>query len=214
LINASLLTDGSSDRVLIPMLEWLVGIVTSRPLSIQWVDLRSKRSQLTELGDRVNAALRLYPCDVLFVHRDAERQPAEWRHQEIATAVPPNQKGVAVVPVRMQEAWLLHDENALRKAAGRPSGTEPLDLPSLSRLETLADPKRTLHAALLTAAAVTGRRRRAFDAGGAARRLAELIEDWTPLRQLPAFRQLEADTRKALRGLTVLRPAGDLHRHG
>jgi len=214
MINASLLTDGSSDRVLIPMLEWLVGIVTSMPLSIQWVDLRSMRSRLTELGERVNAALRLYPCDVLFVHRDAESQPAEWRHREIATAVPPDQRGVAVVPVRMQEAWLLHDESALRKAAGRPSGTEPLNLPSLSRIETLADPKRTLHAALLTAAAVTGRRRRTFDAGGSARRLAELIQDWTPLRQLPAFRQLEADTRKALRGLKVSRPSGDRHRSG
>jgi hypothetical protein len=151
----------------------------------------------------VNEALRLYPCDVLFVHRDAEGQPAELRYQEIAMAVPPHQQRVAVVPVRMQEAWLLHDERALRKAAGRPSGKEPLDLPSLSRIETLVDPKGTLHAALLTAAAVTGRRRRAFDAGGTVSRLAGLIEDWTPLRRLSAFKQLEVDTKKALRGLDL-----------
>jgi hypothetical protein len=30
-----------------------------------------------------------------------------------------------------------------------------------------------------------------------------LIEDWTPLRRLPAFRRLEADTKKALNQLTV-----------
>lgn len=204
MINGSLLTDGSSDRVLIPVLEWLVGFLTPTPLSIRWADLRSTRSRQTVLRDRVNEALRLYPCDVLFVHRDAEGQPAEQRYQEIVTAVPIHQQCIAVVPVRMQEAWLLHDEHALRKAAGRPSGTEPLHLPSLSRVETVANPKRTLHTALLTAAEVTGRRRRAFDAGGTARRLAELIEDWTPLRQLPAFRQLEADTRNALRKLKVV----------
>lgn len=156
------------------------------------------------MNDRVNEALRLYPCDLLFVHRDAEGQSVELRYQEIGTAVPPSQRSVAVVPVRMQEAWLLHDEHALRKAAGRPSGREPLDLPSLSRIEAVNDPKRTLHAALLTAAAVTGRRRRTFDAGRMAHRLAALIEDWTPLRRLPAFRRLEAETREALRGLNVV----------
>jgi hypothetical protein len=90
--------------------------------------------------------------------------------------------------------------------SGKQRGVLPEQSRWISRIETLADPKRTLHGALLTAAAVTGRRRRAFDAGGTARRLAELIEDWTPLRQLPAFRQLEADTRKALRGLNVPKP--------
>jgi hypothetical protein len=203
LINASLLTDGSSDRVLIPILEWLVGCLTPTALSIRWVDLRGIRPRPTVLRERVHEALRLYPCDVLFVHRDAEGQPAEWRYQEIATALPAHKQGVAVVPVRMQEAWLLHEERALRKAAGRPSGTEPLHLPSLSRVEGIADPKGMLHTALLAAAGVTGRRRRAFDAGGTARRLAELIEDWSPLRQLSAFRQLEADTRNALRRLDV-----------
>ena len=31
--------------------------------------------------------------------------------------------------------------------------------------------------------------------------LAEQIDDWSPLRQLPAFRRLEDDTRAALAGL-------------
>ncbi|HMG13597.1 MAG TPA: hypothetical protein VK571_10485 [Gemmatimonadaceae bacterium] len=103
----------------------------------------------------------------------------------------------------MQEAWLLHDERALRKAAGRPSGTQPLHLPALSRIERLPDPKGTLHTALRAAADVTGRRLRGFNSGRTARRLAELIEDWTPLQQLPAFAQLVTDTKKALRGLDV-----------
>jgi hypothetical protein len=206
LINASLLTDGPSDRVLIPLLEWLVSSMTPTPFSIQWVDLRGRRarSRPSGLRDRVNEALRLFPCDVLFVHRDAEAQPAEWRHEEIAAATPAHQQHVAVVPVRMQEAWLLHDERALRKAVGRTSGRERLGLPTLSRIEGLPDPKSTLNAALLTAAAVTGRRRRAFDTGATARRLAGLIEDWSPLRRLPAFVRLESDTRNALSELKLV----------
>ena len=209
MIRISLLTDGPSDRALIPMLQWLVGSMTSTPIAMQWVDLRGRRRSSTGAGlsDRVNDALHYYPCDVLFVHRDAEGQPAEWRYQEIATAVPPHQQRVAVVPVRMQEAWLLHDERALRKAAGRPSGGEPLNLPSLARIEALPNPKEALHNALLTAAAVTGRRRRAFDAATTASRLAELIEDWKPLRQLSAFSRLEMDTKEVFRGLEVRNPS-------
>lgn len=203
MIRATLLTDGSSDRVLIPMLEWLVGELTTSLLSIQWANLGALRHPPKGLVDRVAEALRLYPCDILFVHRDAEGQPSEWRHREIATAVPGAQKSVAIVPVRMQEAWLLHDEAALRKAAGRPSGTEPLNLPPLARVESIVDPKGMLQIALLAAAALSGRRRQAFNAGIAAHRLATLIEDWAPLRQLTAFRQLEDDTRDALVGMKV-----------
>ena len=203
MIRATLLADGSSDRVLIPMLEWLITEMTTSSLTIEWADLGVLRRQPTKLVGRVAEALRLYPCDLLFVHRDAEGQPPEWRYQEIATAVPALQTRVAVVPVRMQEAWLLHDEAALRRAAGRPSGTEPLNLPALARVESVVDPKGTLKTALLTAAALTGRRRQAFNPGIAAQRLATLIEDWAPLRQLSAFRQLEDDMRDALVGMKV-----------
>jgi len=203
LIRATLLADGSSDRVLIPMLEWLITEMTTSSLTFEWADLGVVRRKPTKLVDRVAEALRLYPCDLLFVHRDAEAQPPEWRHREIAAAVPELQTRVAVVPVRMQEAWLLHDEAALRKAAGRPSGTEPLSLPALAKVEAVVDPKATLNTALLTAAALTGRRRQSFNAGIAAQRLAMLIEDWAPLRQLSAFRQLEDDTRDALVGMKV-----------
>ena len=51
---------------------------------------------------------------------------------------------VCVVPVRMQEAWLLIDEAALRRAAGDPNGTQPLAMPDVQRLEELADPKQLI----------------------------------------------------------------------
>jgi predicted ATPase len=68
----------------------------------------------------------------LFVHRDAERELLEKRVAEIHSVVseaaqtklvPPV---VCVIPVRMQEAWFLFDESALRRAAGNPNGKQPL----------------------------------------------------------------------------------------
>jgi len=111
---------------------------------------------------------------------------------------------VCVVPVRMQEAWLLHDTAAIRQAADRPSGTDFLDLPPANRWERLPDPKSTLHNAHRIANGATGRRARRFNPAPAAHRLAELITDWSPLRTLPAFARLEADTRTALTTLGVV----------
>ena len=110
---------------------------------------------------------------------------------------------VCVVPVRMQEAWLLHDEAALREAAGRPTGTEELGLPPAHRWDRLADPKKVLYEALRVANGAKGRRAKSFRPGRAAHRLADIITDWTPLRTLAAFAQLEADTRTALEQLGV-----------
>lgn len=125
------------------------------------------------------------------------------RIAEIATAIA--QLGgslthVCVVPVRMSEAWLLHDEAAIRRTAGKPNGKQQLDLPGLSRIETLADPKSVLRDALLVASGATGRRRKQKlrDFGIMRHRVAELIEDYSPLRALSAFGRLEYDLRSIL----------------
>jgi len=55
---------------------------------------------------------------------------------------------VPAVPVRMTEAWLLFDEAAIRRAAGCPNGSMPLELPSLKTSEDIPDPKTILHEAL------------------------------------------------------------------
>ena len=54
----------------------------------------------------------MYPCDLLFVHRDAERESIEQREKEIReslekSAMERTPPVVRVIPVRMQEAWLL-----------------------------------------------------------------------------------------------------------
>lgn len=203
IVRATLVTDGSSDIVLLPILRWLVAGLTFTPVEVNWSDLRMLREPPRDLADRLRVAMELQPCDLLFVHRDAEGQEPGRRHVEIREANGTGRRHVSVVPVRMQEAWLLHDEAALREAAGRPSGTNPLNLPPAAKWEGLSDPKAILHSALTAASGASGRHLKRFRPAKAAHRLAELIQDWSPLRTLPAFLRLEHDTKHALRELGV-----------
>ncbi len=136
--------------------------------------------------------------DIVFVHRDAESEPPDRRRREIdvaARSVGLSGEIVAVVPVRMTEAWLLLDEQAIREVAGRPSGRQPLDLPTPREAERMADPKQRLWEALLAAGSPKGRRRRSFElAFGRHRRvLIERLDINGPVTQLEAWQQLQAD---------------------
>ena len=204
-LPATLVTDGPSDRVIEPILRWLMRQLTTTEFEIRWADLRGLSRKPSNLAEKLAVAIQEYPCRLLFVHRDAEGQNPQVRYAEIDKAVDSAAgiSHVGVVPVRMQEAWLLHDETALREAAGRPSGTKDLGLPPPHRWEKLPDPKRVLHEALRTANGAKGRRAKSFKPGRAAHRVADLITDWTPLRALAAFAQLEADTKAALAQLGV-----------
>jgi hypothetical protein len=91
----------------------------------------------------------------------------------------------------MTEAWLLFDTNAIREAAGNPSGTVHIDLPAIGTLEDLPNPKSRLHALMLEATGLVSRRRRRFDVNSAVQLIPEYIEDFSPLRALPAFSSLE-----------------------
>jgi len=199
-LRYTLVTNGSSDTALLPILTWLLRSQgTSCAIQAQWADLRQlRRPRKWGLADRIRWSLDLYPCELLFVHRDAEGEPREKRVDEINEAieevvtshlVPPV---VCVVPVRMQEAWLLFDE-AIRHAAGNRSGRHPLDLPPIRQLERLPDPKTMLYECLKQASGLSGRRLKRFPVHKRARRVAELIDDFSPLRALSAFKALEND---------------------
>jgi len=200
-LTFTLVTDGSSDVVLLPILTWLLR-ANGVTLALQpvWADTRQANlPRPVSLADRLRVALDLYPCDLLFVHRDAERAPRGQRVDEIQRALAsmpaamPQPQAICVVPVRMQEAWLLFDEAAIKYAAGNGAFRESLDLPPLRDLEGLPDPKAVLHDRLRRASNFHGRRLHTFPVGQRARRVAELIEDFSPLRALPAFDALEKD---------------------
>ncbi len=159
----TLVADGSSDKALLPVFVWLLREHFGRiPIQSEFADLRRLPNPPRELFERIAKSVELYPCDLLFVHRDAERESIESRVTEIREALercaidtPPV---VCVVPVRMQEAWLLIDEFALRKAAGNPRGRQRLDIPEPKKLEDLPDPKQILHDLLREASGLRGRR--------------------------------------------------------
>ena len=194
-LRFSLLTDGPSDVVLLPILRWLLEqYLPEYGLQGTWADTRPFR--LHNLADRITRAVEYYPCDLLFIHRDAEKEPLENRYVEISEAlqrVTPSAPVpvVCVVPVRMQEAWLLFDAMAIRYAADNSHGRMPLNIPSSSHIETLPDPKETLYALLKQASGLRGRRLDRFQSSQHALRVADYIEDYAPLRSLPAFQVLE-----------------------
>lgn len=200
-LRVTLLADGSSDAILRSLISWLLkecGLTTAVEISLARFDVL--RVRLTALDDKVRAACRLYPCDVLFIHRDAETQAADDRYREIESACAfwrePSPKFIGVVPVRMTEAWFLFNRTAIANAAGRPSAVNQVTLPPLSRLESVPDPKTTLHDALRQASGRRGRRLSQFRPEIAVHRLAELIDDYAPLRALPAFSRLETDVNR------------------
>ena len=204
-LRYTLLSDGSSDAALMPILDWLLienGV--SEPIQSQWADLRRLRQPPKELSERIRVALQFYPCDLLFIHRDAERLSYADRAGEIRTALakivkdhpPPN---VYVIPVRMTEAWLLFDESAIRFAAGNRSGQNALHLPDVNTLESLPDPKADLYSLIREASNLQGRRLKRLNPGERVQRITTYVNNFAPLRALDAFCHLEADIAEFVR---------------
>lgn len=204
-LHFTLVADGPSDACLIHVINWVLSRdpqVRYRHFRVRFADTRLLREPPKGLAARIEAGYRQFPCDVLFVHRDAEREPTEKRYQEISEAIISSELPyhVPVIPVRMTEAWLLINERAIRRAADNPNGAVRLDLPPLRKLELLPDPKKILKGCLVDASELKGRRRDQFERGLSRRvyRVAELIPDYSPLRQLRAFHQFEVETYRVL----------------
>ena len=200
-VTCTLLTDGSSDRVLMPIIRWLMDRHCRQEYRLIFASpIVSGRHGL---ATRIEVALHQYPCDVLFVHRDAERAPLAFRHKEVSdaweSATRPSglESGlVTVVPVRMTEAWLLLDEVAVRHAAGNPNGRAALSLQSAERVEHLQDPKEVLFAALCVACELPTGRLRKFRPEAHRHRVPEMMASFEALQGLPSFRQLETQVQQ------------------
>lgn len=197
MLHCTLLSDGSSDRALVPIIAWtLRQHLPEVVFSTEVADLgRSRRPP--DRGDvvgRIERALDLSPCDVLFVHRDAERPDAlDERIEEIEEASRLSSLTtpiIPVVPVRMTESWLLFDEEAIRAAAGNPRGTATVVLPTAAQQERV-HAKGDLADHLRRASGLTGRRAKRFSTADSVQRLAFLIEDFSPLRRLNSFQAFE-----------------------
>lgn len=197
----TLIADGRGDAVLFPIIDWLL----MQNSSDQW-RAQFAYEGLPPLADgleaRAVAARELFPCDALIVHRDAEGKSLSDRRAEILR-IEVGQAVVPVVPVRMTEAWLFASESAIRLAAEHPNGDQPIPIPAVPQLEQRADIKDALLHCLNVASGLTGRQLAKFERRRmqARFRITELTDDFTPLRQLPAFNQFESDLVAALSNL-------------
>ena len=189
-LEVTLVADGSSDRVLVPIIESVFDVYCrDQPFVVRFADGVHRGP----LAERLVQAMQLFPCDILLVHRDAEGEALVVREAEIANAV--QQAGttirrVNVVPVRMTESWLLLDAAAIRSASGNPNGQVALDLPTAATVEKVVSAKDALFVALETASELSARRRRRFDRNQARQRVAQLL-DFKLLRAVSSFRHFE-----------------------
>ena len=217
-LRYTVLADGATDAALQPILTFLLRVNgVNIPIQPSFADLRNLAKPPKDLAERIVAALYLNDTDLLFVHRDSERNKWQMRKNEIELAlskvrsmesaakgkskvekfviVPP---AVCTVPVRMTEAWLFSNEAAIRVAAGNPNGKMPLVVPPLRNVEHLPDPKEVLYDILKTASGLKRRRLKQFSTSNSTKRVAELTEDFSGLRGIPAFDALEAEIKVVL----------------
>lgn len=199
------LTDGSSD---LPLGRHLETLCLDSGSEVEVVDVPANR--LPGVGRQVEERLRALlvedpEFDIVFVHRDSEDRDPSPRYAEVRGAVSAvNFAGpaVAVVPVRMTEAWLLLDEAAIRLVAGSPSSIGTLGLPTVKEIERIADPKGVLKSALIDASGHQGRKLKIFKRQFPIHR-AQLLERLDPsgeIKMLSAWQRLADDVAAAVMG--------------
>ncbi|NVM78186.1 hypothetical protein FHW83_004010 [Duganella sp. SG902] len=187
ILRCTLLADGTSDEVLIPIIDWLI--------SENFPHIRFQSTFAKELGkigmsleNRIPAAIKFFPCDILLVHRDEEGQGVEKRLEEINTALDKlDAICTPIIPVRMTEAWLLSDEMAIRSAAGNQNGRVDLKLPHKRLWETQLDPKALLLNALCVATEKSGRALKKFSPEKERALVARRTTSFAALRGLKSF---------------------------
>ncbi|MGB3312244.1 MAG: hypothetical protein WBG32_22695 [Nodosilinea sp.] len=201
-IRYTLLSEGTSDKALIPILDWLlVQHLPGYAVQSEWADLARLPKPPKTLPERIKKSIELYPCDLIFVHRDADSQGVEKRAAEISSALkviedfPTQTSLIGVIPIRMTEAWLFISEDAIRMAAENPRGSQTLQLPTLGTVEQHPDPKSLLNDLLRQASGASGRRLKKLNSRltSKVQRIPEIVQDFSSLRNLQAFRFLESD---------------------
>ena len=79
-LRHTLVSDGTTDANLIPIIDWTLrqigGVALSEGVRAEFRRLPQEPKGLAE---RIVKAIELHPCDVLFVHRDTEKQSLEMR---------------------------------------------------------------------------------------------------------------------------------------
>jgi hypothetical protein len=94
----TLLAEGSTDEVLLPLLDWTLRSQGALQFNGEFAMPKTKG-----LAGRIKQTLEDYPCDLLFVHRDADSRQADPRYEEIHKALAELDRptpAVCVVPIQ------------------------------------------------------------------------------------------------------------------
>jgi len=199
--------EGSSDNGLINHLEnlcLLCGASEATGVPLDYALIPEDLLKDKTVKSKVECALSLEPnANLIYVHRDSDSRNSSPRYEEINRALKQLEhprKHVAVVPVQETEAWLLADPQAIRDKAGNPNGAMQLNIPKLSRIEQLANPKESLFQALVDASDLSGRRLDKFKQSFGKIRFS-LLSELSPsgkVSSLPSWQRLKEDTENAI----------------
>ena len=199
-LNYILISDGSSDKALLKVIDFCLRNHLGE------VILRGERAETNRLtprpkslAEKIELCIDYYEPDVVFVHRDAEREPLLNRQNEISNALEELEKNhfdgkiICVIPVKMMEAWLLTNESAIRYAAGNPNGKIKLEIPEVKRIESIVNPKQKLRDLISEASELKGRRLKKLKEklNHAVHLVAEYTEDFTKLESLTSYKHFE-----------------------
>lgn len=194
-ISFLLAGEGSSDLRLVDHIENILIEEGFSEVSGEAPDLGMFRPAVGRtVREKVVALLAHYPnVDVVFIHRDADNAGVLAREQEILTAVQgllDEDRVIPVIPVTMLEAWLLSDQEAIKRIAGNSGYRGGLaGIPALRQLENTRDPKQLLLDVLCEASQTQGARldkfKRRFPEMRA--RLTFELDPNGPIRNLPSY---------------------------
>ncbi|MBP2707085.1 hypothetical protein JOL79_25190 [Microbispora sp. RL4-1S] len=198
------LAEGTSDSGLIRQIE-RIAVEAHVDIAVTHPDLaRLPKPPGPGVAAKLRAVLEIDGSyDLLLIHRDADRDGRDARIAEIFDAVDRNAPGTphtAIIPVRMTEAWLLVDEAEIRVVAGNPNGKVKIDLPAVSRVESIPDPKSLLKEKLALASGLTGRKLQKFNQRFPQNRrlLLERIDPDGPIAKVPSWCAFVTDLKAGL----------------
>lgn len=205
-LRFALVTEGSSDRGILPHLEELCSRAGAGEVEGSAPNLGVlPQPPGKRVAEQVRAALGLVPeARIIFVHRDADSSDDTLAQRDIESGVAEVDgcpRHVGLVPIQELEAWLLTDEQAIRDVAGNPGGRTPLHLPKISGIERLASPKERLEQVLVEACELSGRRLKAFRKAFPYHRsiLLERLDIDGKISRLPAWQRFVSETTRAVK---------------
>jgi hypothetical protein len=195
MIKYVLISDGSSDRALIKIIDHaLKQQFNDFDFEGERADLGLfSRKKIKNLEDKIRITIEYYEPKLVFIHRDVEKESLQKREEEIDKALAIIQKQnteqqyAKIIPIRMTESWLMTNEKAIRAASGNPKGSVALILPKINQLESLPDPKSILEELLRTASGLKGRRLSDLNTRQCIQLITEYVDDFDALEELSSF---------------------------